>query len=517
MLAEEYVMYLRKSRADQEAELRGEGETFARHEKLLTDTAATLKIKIGAIYREVVTGESIAARPEMQKLLREIEADIWRGVLVVEVERLARGDTMDQGQVAKSFKINNSKIVTPMKIYDPSNEFDEEYFEFGLFMSRREYKTINRRLQRGRIASVQEGKYIASVAPYGYKKIRVPHDKGFTLEIVPNEAEVVKQIFNWYTHDNIGMTAICQKLDAMKIPPKIGEIWSRSSIKDMLSNPTYVGKVRWQWKKEIKNYDNGQVSKTRQKSTDYLLYDGIHDAIIDDETFDAVQKKLKSNHKYITNSKDIKNPLTGLIYCEKCKRLMTRLAPNKKTAYAALKCPNPYCDNVSAPLDLVENELILALEKWLKDYTFEWELNTSNQEQGHAELINESIKKCRNNIATLKIQYEKTFELLETGVYTPEVFSARNKTISSQLETAQLDLKNLTQELDNENSRMEARITFIPKIKKLLSVYDKLDVKTRNDLLKEILEKVEYLKIEKNTRSKRFNANFELTLYPNIK
>ena len=103
----------------------------------------------------------------MKKLLTDVKMGKWKGVLVVEVERLARGETMDQGIVAQAFKISETKIITPMKIYDPNNEFDEEYFEFGLFMSRREYKVINRRLQRGRLMSVNEGKYVGSVAPFG--------------------------------------------------------------------------------------------------------------------------------------------------------------------------------------------------------------------------------------------------------------------------------------------------------------------------------------------------------------
>lgn len=80
-----------------------------------------------------------------------MESGSKKDVFVMEVERLARGDTIDQGIVAQTFKYSNTKIITPMKIYDPNNEYDEEYFEFGLFMPRREYKTTNRRLQRGRI------------------------------------------------------------------------------------------------------------------------------------------------------------------------------------------------------------------------------------------------------------------------------------------------------------------------------------------------------------------------------
>ena len=145
-----YCAYLRKSRADRDAELRGEEETLKRHRRLLEDFAVRNHISISKFYNEVVSGETIDSRPMVQELLADVEAGHWDGVLVVEVERLARGNTKDQGIVADAFKYSGTKIITPSKTYDPDNEFDEEYFEFGLFMSRREFKTINRRLQRGR-------------------------------------------------------------------------------------------------------------------------------------------------------------------------------------------------------------------------------------------------------------------------------------------------------------------------------------------------------------------------------
>ena len=145
---EVYCKYLRKSREDMELEKYEEVDTLARHDKILEEYAQKHKLNVIHTYREVVSGESIDERNEMQKLLRDVEAGKWAGVLVVEVERLARGDTSDQGIVANAFKYSSTKIITPVKTYDPTNEFDEEYFEFGLFMSRREYKTINRRLQR---------------------------------------------------------------------------------------------------------------------------------------------------------------------------------------------------------------------------------------------------------------------------------------------------------------------------------------------------------------------------------
>ena len=191
----------------------------------------------------------------MQHLLQEVEQGRWAGVLVVEVERLARGDTIDQGIMAQTFKYSGTKIVTPLKVYDPNNEYDEEYFEFGLFMSRREYKTINRRLQRGRLAAAKEGKWVSGVAPYGYEKIRVPNDKGWTLRPVEAEADIVRFIFRLYTSGEegedgevkkLGTYSLAVRLDRMGVtPPGGAPCWSSTTVQSILENPVYIGKIRW--------------------------------------------------------------------------------------------------------------------------------------------------------------------------------------------------------------------------------------------------------------------------------
>ena len=180
-----YSIYLRKSRADAEAEMAGEGETLARHEKALLALAKKQNLTITKIYKEILSGETIAGRPVMQQLLQDVESGLWQGVLVMEVERLGRGNTMDQGIILNAFKYSNTKIITPIKTYDPNDEFDEEYFEFSQFMSRREYKTILRRMQRGREASAKEGKFTGSIPPFGYRREKLQHDKGYSLAIEP--------------------------------------------------------------------------------------------------------------------------------------------------------------------------------------------------------------------------------------------------------------------------------------------------------------------------------------------
>lgn len=268
----QYCIYLRKSRADLEAEAHGEGETLARHERMLLELSKRQNLNITQIYREIVSGETIAARPVMQQLLSEVGAGMWTGVLVVEVERLARGDTIDQGIMAQTFKYSGTKIVTPMRTYDPENEFDEEYFEFGLFMSRREYKTINRRLQRGRAAAAKEGKFVGGTPPLGYDRVRVSGDRGLMLQ--PNkDADLVRQIFQLYTEGaesrNYGTDFIAKHLNEMGIPaPRGKSLWNGRTIAFVLGNPTYVGKIRWGMRKCKRRIVNGAVKIIREDAPD---------------------------------------------------------------------------------------------------------------------------------------------------------------------------------------------------------------------------------------------------------
>lgn len=523
-----YCIYLRKSRKDIEAELHGEGETLARHEKILTELACKMKLDVSKIYREVVSGETIAARPLMQQLLSEVLEGKWDGVLVMEVERLARGDTMDQGQVAKSFKLNGTKIITPVKTYDPNNEFDEEYFEFGLFMSRREYKTIKRRLVRGRVSAVKEGKFVSSQAPYGYQKVKIKNDKGYTLEIVEDEAKVVQQVFDYYTNGEIneigkyirlGLPSIAQRLDSMHIKPKNSEYWSKATLRNMLTNPLYMGKIRYGYDNEQKIYSNGVMKKKRTRNNDYLLCDALHAPIIKEEQFELAQKLLHKNRKCTVISTDLRNPLTGIVYCKKCGSLMTRLAENSRNQYATIKCPNRYCDNISAPLYLVERELINHLQLWLQDYRFKWgknETSESIETNQKIDLLSVAIKQSSNQLETLNSQYNKTFDLLEQGIYSTEIFMQRNYAIKTQIEETELNISNLTKQLNDENKRLNARTLIIPRIESMIDVYFELDVNEKNDFLKSIIDRVDYIKTARNTRTQRENINFVLYVYPSM-
>lgn len=510
-------MYLRKSRADLEAETRGEGETLAKHERILLALARKLKINVTKIYKEIVSGETIAARPVMQQLLSDVEKGMWKGVLVVEVERLARGDTMDQGLVAQTFKYSDTKIITPIKTYDPNDEFDEEYFEFGLFMSRREYKTINRRLQRGRALSAKEGKYVGNIPPYGYKRKKLENNSGYTLEPNPDEAKVVILIYKLYTGpERLGISLIRNRLNEMKIPTRKGGDWTTSTIRNILSNPVYIGKIRWKARPQVKKMVNGEMIKERPRAKDAIIVDGLHPAIIDEITFDIAQQYLAKNPSLpIPTRYKVKNPLAGLIVCGMCGRNMNRRPYNGKYP-DVLMCVGPTCTNVSSQLSLVEEKLLKALEKWLSSYKLEIKEQNKQETNLETELIEKSIEALDNELATLEKQLNNLHDLLEQGIYSIDTFLERSKILNEKIETTKKDKKELDEKLKNTFAREKGEKAFIPKVEKVIDLYWKLETpKEKNALLKEVLEKVSYTK-EVSGRWHAKPDDFKLKLYPKL-
>ncbi len=511
-----YAIYLRKSREDIESEKYGEGETLARHEKILTTLAQKRNLHISKIYREVVSGETISERKEMQKLLKDVENEKWTGVLVVEVERLARGDTADQGRVSKAFKYSHTKIITPVKTYDPDNEFDEEYFEFGLFMSRREYKTINRRLQRGREISVSEGKFVGNIAPFGYDRVKLKDSKGYTLSINQDEAPIVKEIFRLYTFENNTIGSVVKQLNTINLKPRISNEWTIASVKDILSNPTYIGKIVWNRRKQKKKTKNGHLIISRPRNQDYLIYDGLHEPIIDNKTWELVQEKRKQNTPKVNHSNTIQNPLVGLVFCEKCGKPMQRRPYTKADKPATLICSNSKCDNISSKLYIVENKIIESLKIWLENYKVDYKIK-DNSNADNNKLIEKSIVSAKKELEKETSKLDKIYGFLENGIYTKDEFINRSKSIKENIESLENKLKEYTELLDKNNKIQNQKETIIPRLENIIDLYSKLKTaEDKNILLKSILAKVTYLKTEKAIKKASSPTNFELHIYPKI-
>lgn len=515
-----YYMYLRKSREDREAESHGEGETLARHENRLKELATQLKITISEVYREVVSGETIAARPEMMRMLADIESEQPEGVLVVELERLARGDTRDQGLIMETFKYGNTKIITPMKTYDPNDEFDEEYAEFGLFMSRREYKVINRRLQNGRRTSSKEGKWIGNVAPYGYERVKLSHEKGFTLSPIPEESKVVQFIFQLFTEgtpesDNlpIGATQIAHLLDDMNIPPRKSDHWETTVIKGILKNYAYIGKLEVGKRKQVKTIENGTVKRSRPVNTNAEFFDALHPPIIEENIFYSAKRKIDANFRP-TNFSTIKSPLAGLIYCTECKKTLYRRPAGAKNPSETILCKTHGCPTVGSFYYLVEERLLQFLNDTLKEYkvkikgenSADWSDVLDRRKAIMANYINES------NV--LNKQLESIYDYFEQKLYSLELFRKRSADLNKKIADNQRSIETLEKEISDIEERIIRKDEFVPHFENVLKSYSETeDPLRKNTLLKQVVDHVYYTKSKKGTRLGQGVDSFTLDVY----
>lgn len=194
--SDQYIMYLRKSRMDTDFDEVSIEETLNRHKAVLTEFANGRHLHVAMILEEVVSGESLYARPQMLHLLELAGSGKYAGVICIDIERLSRGSSLESGYIMQVFKASRFKIITPAKTYDLQNESDEQFTDMKFMFSRYELKSITTRLVRGRNISASEGKFMGSVSPYGYEIYKLAGEKGNSLRIVPEQAEVVRMILS---------------------------------------------------------------------------------------------------------------------------------------------------------------------------------------------------------------------------------------------------------------------------------------------------------------------------------
>ncbi|OLS34186.1 recombinase family protein [Alkalihalophilus pseudofirmus] len=505
-------MYLRKSRADLEAEARGDGETLTKHKKALLKVAKSLELNIVKIRQEIVSGESLMHRPEMLELLKEVEDRTFDAVLVMDMDRLGRGNMREQGLILETFQKAKVKIITPRKTYDLSDEWDEEYSEFEAFMARKELKIITRRLQGGRIRSIEEGNYIATKPPYGYNILNL--DNGRTLEPHPEQADVVKLIFDLYTNQKLGGSKVALELNKLGYKTYTGRDWSASAVLNIIKNEVYTGKVIWK-KKDIKKSEEVGKSKntrTRPKS-DWLIAKGKHEPLISEELYEAANSILKGKyHVPYQLGSGTTNPLAGIIVCKKCGMRMVRRPYTKQTEH--LICHNRNCDCKSTRLSTVENKLIQALKDWLHSYIAQWDEqpSTSPDEGNLIEAKEQAQVNLKKKLNILHEQKNKLHDFLERGIYKEETFLERSELLAEQIKNTNKLIEISKKELAQATERSIAQAQIIPKLTHILEIYFTLnDAEKKNRLLKSVLDRVEYKK-EKNQKL----DDFDLVLYPRL-
>lgn len=498
----QYALYLRKSRADLDAEARGEGETLAKHRVALTEYARRRGLLIVREYAEIVSGDSIAARPQMQALLEDVKAGAYAGVIVNDVDRLGRGDGIDQEIIKYAFAASNTRIITPAKDIDFSNTTDEDLFDFKAFFARTEYKMISRRMAQGRTRSAAAGNWVSGNPPYGYRVTR--QNGAIRLTPDPETAPIVKMIYEWYANGEAGYHLIAQRLAEMGIKsPKTGKPFSPHVIHRMLSNPAYTGRTEYGQHATVSAIEDGRRIKKYVPAKPGIVIADTHPAIISPEVWQAVRSRsaLAQHRSPVNTNKYLTNPLAGLIVCAQCGAMMQM----GRSAKRMITCKTPGCTTSAICMDTLESIILDVLRSWCATYA----APMARPEPVEKYEQREALQRQLDGIAA---QLSKAQDLVEMGVYSPSEYLTRRDTLKSRQEAVSAEIEKLTRK-----SPDEARAAILPAVERVLDAYPLAQtIEQKNALLRSVIDHAVYHKTQRAWRGQNPAKYLQLDVFPII-
>ena len=507
----ETLDYGRKSRTDDP--LLSVEEVLDKHDKIIEEYAE--KYLGGPIpeenkYREVGSAESLDSRPEILRLLKAIENPAIKAVAVVEVQRLSRGDLEDAGRLIRILRYTNTYVITPMKIYDLRDDYDRDAFERELKRGN-EYLEYFKKIQaRGKLASVKEGNYVGSVAPYGFDRIEKTDGKKtyHTLIERKDQADVVRMVFNWYCNDDIGVTAICRRLEELGVKTKTGgKYWRSYQIFAMLENVHYIGCVRWNWRKTIKIIEDQEIRKLRPKAKvdEYLIFEGKHDGIISEEQFNKA-REIKGQRHRTKQDLTLKNPFSGIMYCKCGAKMGYNTYRRKGVEYAPPKlvCNNQvHCKSGSVVFDEIYRDVCAAIKDCIQDF----ELRIKNNQDDSFKLHKDLVVRLEKKLKELEEKEVKQWE----DQYNPEIampqeiFKKLNQKLLLEKEEVQKALAKAKGSLPKQVDYKEEMLKFEDALDALED--PEVDAKAKNQYLKNIIDKIEYQR-SSTVRITKHNAEY---------
>ena len=283
------------------------------------------------------SGKSITGRPEFQQMLQDV-ADGRDGVSYILVFKLSRfgrnaADVLNSLQYIQDYGVN---LICVEDGIDSSKDSGKLTITVLSAVAEIERENILVQTMEGRRQKAREGKWNGGQAPFGYWL----DSKNSTLIVNPEEAEIVRIIFDKFVHTDMGADSISKYLNQhgyskKKLRDQEVSHFSRSTIIKILDNPVYAGKIAY-GKSVTEKVKGTRDQYRRVKQDEYLLADGLHEAIIDPETWEAAKAKRKvTGVKWNkTHSLDHEHILSGILKCPVCGSGMAgtvRRRKNKKT------------------------------------------------------------------------------------------------------------------------------------------------------------------------------------------
>ena len=498
------ALYERLSRDD---ELEGESNSIVNQKKILEEYASKNNLSNIIHFTDDGISGTQFDRPGFMEMMNGVNTGNIGCIIVKDMSRLGR----DYLKVGQCMEILRQKGVRLIAINDNVDSFyrEDDFTPFRNIMNEWYARDTSRKIQSTFRSKGESGKHTASTPPYGYIKDEKDKDKWIVDE---KAAQIVRRIFN-LTMDGAGPYKIAKILEADKIDipayhqQKLGYglhqsknfehpyRWCSSTIASILKKKEYLGHtVNFKTRKHFKDKKSKYVSEDN-----WLIFENTHEAIIDQETFDNVQR-IRGNVKRYPDGWGEYHPLTGLMYCADCgskmyvhrtnnyKNIPYYVCSNYKKVPCGMLCPSAHRIKAEVVINLIQ-ETLKDIKNYLNEdnEAFIHSIQNEMEEKEKVEIEKQRVRLINNKSRIQEL--ERLMCRIYEDMILEKIPSSRYEILNSQYETEQRVLSKEIEDLDLAISRYEKETDKTRKFISLISRYENFDELT-NTMINEFVEKI---------------------------
>ena len=498
------ALYERLSRDD---ELEGESNSIVNQKKILEEYASKNNLTNIIHFTDDGISGTQFDRPGFMEMMNGVNTGNIGCIIVKDMSRLGR----DYLKVGQCMEILRQKGVRLIAINDNVDSFyrEDDFTPFRNIMNEWYARDTSRKIQSTFRSKGESGKHTASTPPYGYIKDEKDKNKWIVDE---KAAEIVRRIFNLTMQGN-GPYRIAKILESEKVDipayhqQKLGYglyqsknfehpyRWCSSTIASILKKQEYLGHtVNFKTRKHFKDKKSKYVSEDN-----WLIFENTHEPIIDQETFDNVQR-IRGNVKRYPDGWGEYHPLTGLMYCADCgsKMYVHRTSNYKNIPYytcsaytktpCGMLCPSAHRIKAEVVLNLIQDTL-KDIKKYLDEDNEAFICSIQN-EMEEKEKIEIEKKKVRLTESQNRLrELERLMCRIYEDMILNKIPNSRYEILNNQYETEQITLSKEIKDLEQQVSRYEKETDRARKFISLISRYENFDELT-TAMINEFVEKI---------------------------
>ena len=439
------------------------GYSIDEQERLLEEWCKKMGYVIYKCYSDRgISGKNIKDRPALKELLSDAKAGKFDMVISWKINRVSR-KLEDVLKIVNLLEKNNITFKSYSEPFETDTPAGRMQFQMMALIGEFERGTIAQNVKMGMIAKAKSGNWCGGrVLGYDLVPNNSPEEekKGKNkLEINEKEAEIVRFIFNEYSKGK-GYKAITNKMNKLGYKTKKGNNFSVGSIRDILTNPVYIGEIRYNVRQ------NWSEKRRRNINPNPIRVKGKHEAIIDRELWDKVQLILESKKGKPSRIYDGEYPLTGILRCPKCgagmviSRTTNTLADGTKKRIAYYCCGNwknkgtSVCNSNTIRVDKANEYVFKKIEELVSNEAMIKAVvkNINKERKDKVKPAKRLLGDIDKELEKLDKRKRKIFEAYEDDILTKEEFQTRKNELNEKIRILEEEKKPLLNTISEEVS-----------------------------------------------------------------